>query len=61
MAAAYTALSRWKPRIRLSFLNIPRAFDGSMMVELTSQHATAAVSGVAALAQLALSVKQPRG
>lgn len=39
MAAAYTALSQWEPRIRLSSLNITSAFDGSMVVELTGQRA----------------------
>lgn len=39
MAAIYTALSRWEPRIRLSSLNITSAFDGSMVVELTGQRA----------------------
>lgn len=39
MAAAYTALSRWEPRIRLSSLGITSAFDGSMVVELTGQRA----------------------
>lgn len=39
MAAIYTALSRWEPRILLSSLNITSAFDGSMVVELTGQRA----------------------
>ncbi|HAK34161.1 MAG TPA: baseplate assembly protein [Pantoea sp.] len=37
MAAVYTALSRWEPRIRLNTVNITSAFDGSMVVELTGQ------------------------
>ncbi|WP_394515969.1 baseplate assembly protein [Pantoea sp. SGAir0430] len=37
MAAVYTALSRWEPRIRLSTLNITSAYDGSMVVEMTGQ------------------------
>ena len=37
MAATYTALSRWEPRIRLNTVNITSAFDGSMVVELTGQ------------------------
>lgn len=39
MAAVYTALSRWEPRIRLSTVNITSAFDGSMVVELSGQRA----------------------
>ena len=37
MAAVYTALSRWEPRIKLSTVNITTAMDGSMVVELTGQ------------------------
>ncbi|EXU76022.1 baseplate assembly protein, partial [Erwinia mallotivora] len=37
MAAVYTALSRWEPRITLSTVSITRDFDGSMVVELTGQ------------------------
>ncbi|ADU70714.1 GPW/gp25 family protein [Pantoea sp. At-9b] len=37
MAATYTALSRWEPRVRLDSVNITSAFDGSMVVELTGQ------------------------
>lgn len=37
MAAVYTALSRWEPRITLSTVTTTRAFDGSMVVELTGQ------------------------
>jgi len=39
MAATYTALSRWEPRIRLASVNITRNTDGSMQVELTGQRA----------------------
>lgn len=39
MAAVYTALSRWEPRIRLSNITLSSAFDGSMVVELTGQRA----------------------
>lgn len=39
MAATYTALSRWEPRVRLDSVNITSAFDGSMVVELTGQRA----------------------
>ena len=45
MAATYTALSRWEPRIRLASVNITRNADGSMQVDLTGQRA--AVSPVA--------------
>jgi len=37
MAAVYTALSRWEPRIRRNTVNMTSAFDGSMVVELTGQ------------------------
>ena len=37
MAAVYTALSRWEPRITLNIVNITSAFDGTMVVELTGQ------------------------
>lgn len=37
MAATYTALSRWEPRIRLSAVDITSSFDGTMQVELTGQ------------------------
>jgi uncharacterized protein len=39
MAATYTALSRWEPRVRLDSVSITSAFDGSMVVELTGQRA----------------------
>ncbi|MGA7509489.1 MAG: GPW/gp25 family protein [Erwinia billingiae] len=37
MAATYSALSRWEPRIRLDTVNITSNFDGSMQVEITGQ------------------------
>jgi len=39
MAATYTALSRWEPRIRLASVKITRNQDGSMQVDLTGQRA----------------------
>lgn len=39
MAATYTALSRWEPRIRLASVNITRNADGSMQVDLSGQRA----------------------
>ena len=39
MAAVYTALSRWEPRVRLSTVSLTSDFDGSMVVELTGQRA----------------------
>jgi len=39
MAAVYTALSRWEPRVRLSTVNLTSDFNGSMVVELTGQRA----------------------
>lgn len=39
MAATYTALSRWEPRIRLASVNIMRNADGSMQVDLSGQRA----------------------
>lgn len=39
MAATYTALSRWEPRIRLASVNITRNQDGSMQVDLSGQRA----------------------
>ena len=39
MAAIYTALSRWEPRIRLASVNITRNADGSMQVDLSGQRA----------------------
>lgn len=39
MAATYTALSRWEPRIRLASVNITRNTDGSMQVDLSGQRA----------------------
>ncbi len=39
MAATYTALSRWEPRIRLASVNITLNVDGSMQVDLTDQRA----------------------
>ncbi len=37
MAAVYSALSRWEPRIRLSQINLSRNFEGAMQVELAGQ------------------------
>jgi phage baseplate assembly protein W len=37
MAATYSALSRWEPRIRLDTVNLTTDFDGSMQVEITGQ------------------------
>lgn len=37
MAAVYSALSRWEPRVRLNSIQITRNFDGSMQVDLTGQ------------------------
>ncbi|PLR47583.1 baseplate assembly protein [Chimaeribacter arupi] len=42
MAAIYSALSRWEPRITLDTINITSAFDGSMVVELTGQRSDGA-------------------
>ncbi|MCH9300370.1 GPW/gp25 family protein [Pantoea allii] len=39
MAATYTALSRWEPRIRLISVNFTTAYDGSMAVEISAQRA----------------------
>ncbi|WP_054633108.1 GPW/gp25 family protein [Pantoea stewartii] len=39
MAATYTALSRWEPRIRLISVNYITAYDGSMVVEINAQRA----------------------
>lgn len=39
MAATYTALSRWEPRIRLASVKITRNPDGSMQVDLNGQRA----------------------
>lgn len=39
MAAVYSALSRWEPRIRLSTVSVSRNFDGSMQVDFTGQRA----------------------
>ena len=39
MAAVYTALSRWEPRVRLSTINLTSDVDGSMVVDLTGQRA----------------------
>ena len=39
MAATYTALSRWEPRIRLASVKITRNQDGSMQVDLSGQRA----------------------
>lgn len=37
MAATYSALSRWEPRVRLDAVDITSSFDGTMQVELTGQ------------------------
>ncbi len=37
MAATYSALSRWEPRIRLDTVSLSTDFDGSMQVEITGQ------------------------
>ncbi|MEN4888222.1 GPW/gp25 family protein [Erwinia billingiae] len=37
MAATYSALSRWEPRIRLDTVKLTTDFDGSMQVEITGQ------------------------
>lgn len=37
MAATYSALTRWEPRIRLDKVDITSSFDGSMQVDLTGQ------------------------
>ncbi|WP_243078909.1 GPW/gp25 family protein [Pantoea sp. MQR6] len=42
MAATYSALSRWEPRITLDTINITSAFDGSMVVELTGRRSDGA-------------------
>ncbi|WP_152976859.1 GPW/gp25 family protein [Franconibacter helveticus 513] len=35
MAAVYSALCRWEPRLVLNSINIERGMDGSMTVDLT--------------------------
>lgn len=42
MAATYSALSKWEPRITLDTIGITSAFDGSMDVELTGQRSDGA-------------------
>lgn len=37
MAATYSALSRWEPRIRLDTVNLTTDFDGSMQVDIAGQ------------------------
>ncbi|QCT18523.1 baseplate assembly protein [Jejubacter calystegiae] len=37
MAAVYTALSRWEPRLTLDAITINSSYDGAMVVELTGQ------------------------
>ncbi|KGT95252.1 baseplate assembly protein [Erwinia typographi] len=37
MAATYSALSRWEPRIRLDSVEITSSFDGVMQVALSGQ------------------------
>lgn len=37
MAAVYTALSRWEPRLTLDSITINSSYDGAMVVELTGQ------------------------
>ncbi|WP_034911974.1 GPW/gp25 family protein [Erwinia sp. 9145] len=39
MAAIYSALSRWEPRIKLSAIQIKRNYDGSLQVDLSGQRA----------------------
>lgn len=40
MAAVYTALTRWEPRLTLSSVTISSSKDGSMVVEITGQQAS---------------------
>lgn len=40
MAAVYTALTRWEPRLTLSSVTISSSKDGSMAVEITGQQAS---------------------